>query len=511
MTTPLPADRMADILVSQKDPKPDVEEQCPVCCKPFLLADLPIHADSCINESASPSTAHCPICNEKFALALLDDHANTCASTASFAATADAECPICQVRYPVDLIEEHVGICMGDEELEEAERANAHGSDSEAKSDHDDDPDSARDDKDLIAGRIPFTPLLYTPPAHSLSSSAISSARLRIERDDSAAGWSSTAASDVTAKGRHAYVSEATTSTVSSSITIPGDRYPLRSRAGHVLAASVALAASTTPTAVPAARSSRKRKVAAIESSPHDGPSASSSSTAITTTVPPPALSAKAKGKRPRTTADSSPAICLVCHKRCRVASHAKDYQAKSEDSALTQLELDELLAIELTRPLMATASNGDQILTPAQLAALTHVYNCARRDSLVARTALLDQFGSILKKPQATASHVHGRARGRGMPNIHSYANIQPLPAHLDAITVYKATTEWIRNRAPIIVHVQLDSLLRHMATDTHYRNYFEVAEKGDISDQRYGHGRKTWETRMFGGAYDKVNSIER
>ncbi|RUS25225.1 hypothetical protein BC938DRAFT_472458 [Jimgerdemannia flammicorona] len=436
-------------------------DQCPVCYKSFLLVDLPVHIDFCLADS-DPTMARCPICGEKTPRAVLSDHAETCASSAPFAPTVDIMCPVCHEQYPVELIEEHVGICMGDDEEEDGRNARE-----EAFADEDSD---AADDRMVDALSIR---LATTFPTHAAASTA--------PVTDMMAGDSS----------ENKYDPTVLTSLSSSPLPMP----------------TVAAVTSCLT------RSTRKRKALITASSSSSVPAPVPAATFV---APAPVLSAKAQGKRPRLEPPPAPSsgTCPICHKRYRTSTHVPACQAKfartqpklsKEDSLLTQLELDELLAIELTRPLMASAASGDQILTPANLAALTHVHNCAKRDSHAARAQLLDRFRDILDLKAVANSRSHTPIHHSTIPNIPS------LPVGMDAMALYKATTEWIRNRAPIIVHVQLDVLLKHMAVDTHYRNYFEVAEKGDIKDQSYGSGRKTWETRMFGGAYDRVPNVER
>ena len=53
----------------------------------------------------------------------------------------------------------------------------------------------------------------------------------------------------------------------------------------------------------------------------------------------------------------------------------------------------------------------------------------------------------------------------------------------------------QWIRQDAPIIIHVNLDSVLWFLVKDTHYRNLFEIyasRESGDLSE------RKSWEVTL-------------
>ncbi|CAE8610820.1 unnamed protein product, partial [Polarella glacialis] len=61
--------------------------------------------------------------------------------------------------------------------------------------------------------------------------------------------------------------------------------------------------------------------------------------------------------------------------------------------------------------------------------------------------------------------------------------------------------TLAWIREMAPIIVHLNIDSMLAWLEADTHYRNQFETAVSGGLLDPET---RKKWERSLFMGAYD-------
>ena len=53
----------------------------------------------------------------------------------------------------------------------------------------------------------------------------------------------------------------------------------------------------------------------------------------------------------------------------------------------------------------------------------------------------------------------------------------------------------QWIRQDAPIIIHVNLNNVLWFLVKDTHYRNLFEIhtsRESADLSE------RKSWEVTL-------------
>ena len=55
--------------------------------------------------------------------------------------------------------------------------------------------------------------------------------------------------------------------------------------------------------------------------------------------------------------------------------------------------------------------------------------------------------------------------------------------------------TLQWVRSAAPIIIHVNLDRVLKFLVDDTHYRNRFETGTSGGSMDIV---ARKSWEVRI-------------
>eukprot|EP00929_Paragymnodinium_shiwhaense_P073923 TRINITY_DN37788_c0_g1_i1.p1 TRINITY_DN37788_c0_g1~~TRINITY_DN37788_c0_g1_i1.p1 ORF type:complete len:665 (-),score=166.47 TRINITY_DN37788_c0_g1_i1:485-2479(-) len=68
--------------------------------------------------------------------------------------------------------------------------------------------------------------------------------------------------------------------------------------------------------------------------------------------------------------------------------------------------------------------------------------------------------------------------------------------------------TLAWIREMAPIIVHVDLDKMLSHMESDTHYRNQFETRSSGGLLSLNV---RTMWERDLFGGSYDEAKGFHK
>lgn len=66
----------------------------------------------------------------------------------------------------------------------------------------------------------------------------------------------------------------------------------------------------------------------------------------------------------------------------------------------------------------------------------------------------------------------------------------------------------EWVAERAPIIIHFDLDRMIDYLETDTHYRNQFETGTSGGLLNP---HTRSIWERDLFGGFYDAAAPFER
>lgn len=65
-----------------------------------------------------------------------------------------------------------------------------------------------------------------------------------------------------------------------------------------------------------------------------------------------------------------------------------------------------------------------------------------------------------------------------------------------------------WIRELAPIIIHVNLDKALDFLEEDTHYRSQFETGTSGGLLNRRT---RDFWEHELFNAAYDGCDHFER
>lgn len=65
--------------------------------------------------------------------------------------------------------------------------------------------------------------------------------------------------------------------------------------------------------------------------------------------------------------------------------------------------------------------------------------------------------------------------------------------------------TLEWVREQAPIIIHVDLSSVGKELAKDTHYRNQFETLKSRGSYDHRH---RRKVEDQLFGNAYHEKDT---
>eukprot|EP01114_Cavostelium_apophysatum_P017778 TRINITY_DN5357_c0_g1_i3.p1 TRINITY_DN5357_c0_g1~~TRINITY_DN5357_c0_g1_i3.p1 ORF type:complete len:465 (-),score=89.24 TRINITY_DN5357_c0_g1_i3:34-1254(-) len=70
------------------------------------------------------------------------------------------------------------------------------------------------------------------------------------------------------------------------------------------------------------------------------------------------------------------------------------------------------------------------------------------------------------------------------------------------------RTTLRYIRDEAPIIIHLSLEKAFRQLSADTHYRNQFETNTSGGTLDKIV---RTTWEDRLFQSSYSKATPFER
>eukprot|EP00930_Biecheleria_cincta_P043238 TRINITY_DN29706_c0_g1_i1.p1 TRINITY_DN29706_c0_g1~~TRINITY_DN29706_c0_g1_i1.p1 ORF type:complete len:600 (-),score=152.74 TRINITY_DN29706_c0_g1_i1:40-1839(-) len=68
--------------------------------------------------------------------------------------------------------------------------------------------------------------------------------------------------------------------------------------------------------------------------------------------------------------------------------------------------------------------------------------------------------------------------------------------------------TLAWIRELAPVTLHIDLDKITPFLLSDTHYRNQFETSSSSGILNVKV---RKKWEKDLFGSSYDIAEPFER
>jgi len=69
-------------------------------------------------------------------------------------------------------------------------------------------------------------------------------------------------------------------------------------------------------------------------------------------------------------------------------------------------------------------------------------------------------------------------------------------------------AVLTWIRDLAPIIIHVDLDKIGKFLEHDTHYRNQFETKTSNGLLDEET---RNAWERDLYGGTYSGAAPFHR
>mmetsp|Transcript_133694 Transcript_133694/g.250158 ORF Transcript_133694/g.250158 Transcript_133694/m.250158 type:complete len:701 (+) Transcript_133694:94-2196(+) len=117
----------------------------------------------------------------------------------------------------------------------------------------------------------------------------------------------------------------------------------------------------------------------------------------------------------------------------------------------------------------------------------------------LVAVTKLVDCQRKALRHIRQLAAANHEKALG---PLIERCRRLDIADEELWAGLAF------IREQAPIIVHVNLTKMMQFMENDTNYRNQFETRTSGGCLSQST---RTRWEKALFGGCYDEASGFER
>lgn len=68
-----------------------------------------------------------------------------------------------------------------------------------------------------------------------------------------------------------------------------------------------------------------------------------------------------------------------------------------------------------------------------------------------------------------------------------------------------------FLRDEAPIIIHVAMEKTLHFLVSDSHYRNQFETSTSGGSTNLSMSGGRRGWESRLFNKLYDSSTGFDR
>jgi len=124
----------------------------------------------------------------------------------------------------------------------------------------------------------------------------------------------------------------------------------------------------------------------------------------------------------------------------------------------------------------------------------------------LTASESELDSAAQLRPCQQAAIRHIRNLAQEnheRALPELQR--RVQNL-GYTD--TELWMVLSWIRELAPLIVHINLDKVGQFFMKDTHYRNQFETKTSGGLLKTS---AREKWERGLFGTAYDDAKPAER
>ncbi|CAE7869243.1 Slc24a2 [Symbiodinium sp. KB8] len=117
-----------------------------------------------------------------------------------------------------------------------------------------------------------------------------------------------------------------------------------------------------------------------------------------------------------------------------------------------------------------------------------------------------------INPEAQAAIRHIRNLAQEnheRALPELQksSFAFAGVLNLGYTDTELFMALS-WVRELAPLIVHINLDKVGQFFMKDTHYRNQFETKTSGGLLKTS---AREKWERGLFGTAYDGARPAER
>lgn len=124
----------------------------------------------------------------------------------------------------------------------------------------------------------------------------------------------------------------------------------------------------------------------------------------------------------------------------------------------------------------------------------------------LVASPSELDSAACMEACQQQAVRHIRNLAKEnheRALPKLS--ARVKGLG--FSDTELYMALA-WIRELAPIIVHINLDKIGNFLQKDTHYRNQFETNSSGGLLKFS---AREKWEAGLFGTSYKAAKPFDR
>eukprot|EP00933_Yihiella_yeosuensis_P047204 TRINITY_DN42925_c0_g1_i1.p1 TRINITY_DN42925_c0_g1~~TRINITY_DN42925_c0_g1_i1.p1 ORF type:complete len:581 (-),score=134.57 TRINITY_DN42925_c0_g1_i1:196-1938(-) len=124
----------------------------------------------------------------------------------------------------------------------------------------------------------------------------------------------------------------------------------------------------------------------------------------------------------------------------------------------------------------------------------------------LVASESELDCAACLDECQKAAVRHIRALAQEnheRALPDLQKrFTKLGYTDAHLWMCLA------WIRELAPLIVHINLDKIGQFLVDDTHYRNQFETNTSGGLLKTS---AREKWERSLFGTSYDNATAFQR
>lgn len=115
-------------------------------------------------------------------------------------------------------------------------------------------------------------------------------------------------------------------------------------------------------------------------------------------------------------------------------------------------------------------------------------------------------EAAKLVTPQQKALKHIRQLAKQNHEKKIKDLqARCQSLRIKEDELWV---TLSYIRELAPVIVHINLDKMLQYLENDTNYRNQFETNTSGGLLKPKV---REKWESDLFGKHYDQAKGPER